>query len=272
MTLGTEFTHTTLGRTGRSVHRLGLAATYRPGKQTIYHALDRGINYLFFFGIDTHMTRVLRDVLQSDREPYFVATGAYNYIWGHQNITRTLEKRLRQLKTDYIDLFMFLGVLKDREFPERARDEMYKLRETGKIRHIGISTHDRQFAGRCAEDGSLDVLMIRYNAAHVGAERELFPYVERHDPGVVSYTATRWTALLRRPRSWPKDGFVPTAGMCYRFVLSNPQVHVCLTAPRNRRELDENLLAAEQGPLSEDEMAQMRTFGEAVHAQKRWFM
>jgi aryl-alcohol dehydrogenase-like predicted oxidoreductase len=261
-----------LGGTGLRVTRLGLAGSYWPGKKTIHHALDRGINYLFCYGFDLQTIGVLRDVLRRDRDSYVVATGAYNYVWGHQGVRRTCEKRMRQLRVDCIDVFQFLGAMKEKEFPERAREEMYRLREEGKVRSVGISTHDRKFAGRLAAEGLLDVLMIRYNAAHRGAERDIFPHLAAHDPGVVSYTATRWRKLLSRPRGWPKDGFVPTPAQAYRFVLSNPHVHVCLTAPSNRRQLDENLSALEDGPLSEEEMDRIRTFGDAVHARQGWFM
>jgi aryl-alcohol dehydrogenase-like predicted oxidoreductase len=114
--------------------------------------------------------------------------------------------------------------------------------------------------------------MIRYNAAHRGAEQEIFPYLSLHNPGVISYTATRWTALLRRPRGWPAEGRLPSAAMCYRFVLSNPHVDVCLAAPSNPTQLEENLAALRQGPLDEEEMRFMREFGDAVHRQAKWFM
>ena len=270
--MSNDFLHGTLGRSGPRVHRLGLAATYRPGKAAIYRALDEGINYFFGYGFDSQMMSVLRDVLRRDRERYVVATGAYNLILGHPNLRRTLEKRLRRLGTEYLDVFLFLGVMKDREFSPAIREELYRLREEGKVRCVGLSTHDRRLAGRLTTEGAVDVIMVRYNAAHRGAEEEIFPYLESHDPGVVSYTATRWTQLLRRPRGWPKDGPVPTAWMCYRFVLSNPNVDVCLTAPSNLGQLVENVAAARQGPLSEEEMAFMRRFGDAVHASKRWFM
>jgi predicted aldo/keto reductase-like oxidoreductase len=65
---------------------------------------------------------------------------------------------------------------------------------------------------------------------------------------------------------------VPSAGDCYRFVLSNPHVHVVLTAPKNERELKENLEAVRKGPLDENEMDFMRRFGNAVHRRKQWFM
>jgi aryl-alcohol dehydrogenase-like predicted oxidoreductase len=270
--LNQDFTHTLLGNTGMRVHRLGLSATYRPGKKTIYWALDAGLNYFFFFGLDTQMISVLRDVVKHKRENYVVATGAYNFIWGHSNLRRTLEKRLRQLRTDYIDVFLFLGVTKEKHFTQKVREELYRLREEGKVRAVGISTHNRKFAGKLADQGALDVIMMRYNAAHRGAEQEIFPYVRKHNPGVVSFTATRWRYLTRRPRNWPKDAPIPTAGMSYRFVLSNPHVHVCMTAPSNLKQFEENLEALNQGPLTEQEMEFMKRFGDAVHHRKKWFM
>lgn len=267
-----DFLHTTFGRSGWPVHRLGLSATYRPGKAAVHKALDAGLNYFFCFGLDTHMIKVLRELPARDRERCLIATGAYNYIWGHQNIARTLERRLRQLRTDYLDVFLFLGVTKGRQFTPRVQDELRRLREAGRVRAIGLSTHDRAFAGRLAAEGDVDALMVRYNAAHRGAERDIFPHLQPHNPAVVSFTATRWRYLLRRPRGWPKDRPVPTAGQCYRFVLSNPHVHVCLTAPSDVRQLEENLAAVAAGPLSAEEMRRMGAFGEAVYRRQRWFM
>jgi aryl-alcohol dehydrogenase-like predicted oxidoreductase len=267
------FTHTALGRTGLRVHRLGLAATYWPGRKTIYRAIDGGVNFFFCFGIDKQMLAVMRDLLHRDREKYVVATGAYNLLVGHPSLRRTLEKRLRQLRTDYIDIFLFLGVTKPKHFPPQLLDELNALKEEGKFGHLGISSHDRKFAGRMAAEGALDTLMIRYNAAHRGAEQDIFPFLAPHDPGVISYTATRWRHLTRRPKKgWPEGKPVPAAGLCYRFALSNPHVHVCLTAPSNLKQLDENLAALDSGPLTADEMSFMREFGDVVYNQHTYFM
>jgi aryl-alcohol dehydrogenase-like predicted oxidoreductase len=267
-----EFLDATLGSTGLRVHRLGLSATTRPGTETVHRAIDEGLNYFFAYGFDTQMTRALRDVFRAGRERFVLATGPYNLIWGHTNLRRTLERRLRQFRTDYIDVFLFLGVMKPKQFPERLREEMYRLREEGKVKFVGMSCHDRKFAGALAAEGALDVFMIRYNAAHRGAEQDIFPHLVAHDPGVVSYTATRWRYLLRPPRGWPNDGRVPDAGLCYRFVLSNPSVHVCMTAPSNIAQLEENLAAVRRGPLDEEDMRFMREFGDAVHGAGKWFM
>jgi len=263
-----NFTHTVLGRTGLQVHRLGLAATYRPGRDVVRRALDAGINYFFCYGFDTHITKVVRELPPAERQRLVLATGAYNLLVGHPNLRRTLEKRLRQLGTDYIDIFLFLGVMKPKQFTDHVREELMRFRQEGKVRFIGMSGHHRKFIGQEAARGDLDVLMLRYNAAHRGAEQDIFPHLNEHNPGVVSYTATRWRYLLRRPKGWPKDSRIPTAGECYRFVLSNPHVHVCMIAPSNTRQFEQNLSALNDGLLSPEDHAYLCRVGDAVRRKK----
>ncbi len=264
-----------LGRLGPEnwpVFRLGLAATYRPGERAVRCALDHGVNYLFGFAIDTNITGVVRGMNADQREKVILATGAYNWIYGHTSLKKSLENALRRYRTDYIDVFHFLGIMKPREFSPRIQDELSALREDGKVRATAVSCHDRKFAAELAARGAVDALMIRYNAAHPGAETDIFPYVAAHNTGVISYTATRWRRLLARPRGWPRSEPVATAGQCYRFVLSNPNVQVALTAPSNEKQLLDNLREAERGPLPEDETAFLRRFGAYVHDHAGWFM
>jgi len=105
--------------------------------------------------------------------------------------------------------------------------------------------------------------MVRYNAAHTGAELDIFPHVDPGRLSIVAYTATRWRKLLKRPRGW--DGDVPTAGDCYRFCLSDPKVSVVLTGPKNRDQLEANLEAVRRGPLPDHKLSWMREFGKVVH-------
>lgn len=263
---------TILGSTGLRTSRLGFSASYRPGIRSVHRALEEGINLFFGFGMDTQLSKGLQDAFRSKREQYVLATGAYNLLVGYPNLRRSLEKRLRQFHTEYIDVFLFLGVTGEKQFPQKAIDELARFREEGKVRSIGVSCHDRKFIGKLAGQGTLDVMMLRYNAAHRGAETDIFPYLAAHNPGVMSYTATRWTGLIRRPGGWPIQGRIPDAGMCYRFVLSNPNVHVCLTAPSNEKQLTENLDSLKKGPLDEGEMEFMRQFGDAVYKKHKWFM
>ncbi|MBS1857200.1 MAG: aldo/keto reductase [Acidobacteria bacterium] len=260
-----DFLRAPLPGLGTHACRIGLSATYRPGRETVKRALDEGLNYFLFFGFDTHMTSVLPDAIAGRREDYVLATGAYNLILGHQNLRRTLERRLRQMKTGYIDLFHFFGVTRRKYFTPRVRDELQAIRESGLVRGVSISTHDRPFAAELLREGVLDAAMVRYNAASRAAETEVFPLLPDPRPLVVGFTATRWGQLLRRPRGYPETGRLPTPGMCYRFVLSNPAVSLCLMAPGSLREFEQNIAGIRRGPLDEEEMAFMRSFGEAVH-------
>jgi len=270
--MSAEFLQGILGRTGLPVCRLGFSAGYRPGERAVRRALDEGLNYVFCFGFDTQSIRVLRGLNADQREKVVIAAGAYNYIWWAQDLKRALEKRLRQLRTDYIDVFHFLGIMKPKEFTPKVREDLETLRHDPRVKAVSISCHDRKFAASLAAEGALDCVMARYNAAHRGAEMEIFPSLDAHDVGMISYTATRWTYLIRRNRRWPKDRPIPTAGQCYRFVMSNPSVDVCLTAPKNERELTGNIQAAREGPLPEDEMQFMREYGDLVHHSAGWFM
>ncbi|HTS62763.1 MAG TPA: aldo/keto reductase [Candidatus Acidoferrales bacterium] len=266
-----DFLRAPLARFGTPVCRIGLSATYRPGRRTVFKALDEGLNYFLYFGFDTQMTSVLRETIYGRRDQFVLATGAYNWMLWHQPLRRTLERRLRQMGTDYIDVFHFLGVTRRKHFTQRVRDELQAVRESGLVRGVSISTHDRTLAAELARDGALDAVMVRYSAAHPGAETDVFPHPSKGNPAVIGYTATCWTHLLRRPRGYPENGRLPTAGMCYRFVMSNPAVHVCIMAPGNLSQFEQNLAEIRRGPLAEEDMQFMRSFGDFVRRRHRFF-
>jgi len=112
----------------------------------------------------------------------------------------------------------------------------------------------------------VQMMMLRYNAAHPGAETDVFPKLPRARPGIVAYTSTSWGELLN-PELIPAGERVPTSTDCYRFVLSNEHVNACYTGPKDRRQLDQALEALDKGPLSPEEDAWMRRVGEAVRTR-----
>jgi aryl-alcohol dehydrogenase-like predicted oxidoreductase len=58
-----------------------------------------------------------------------------------------------------------------------------------------------------------------------------------------------------------------TAAECYRFVLSHPDVNVCITAPSTTERMEENFRGLEAGPLDEEEMARIRRIGRHVYGR-----
>ena len=261
--MASDFTHRTLPVVGKQVHRLGLSFSFGLDPAGTEAAIERGMNYFFWTTMRTgKILPVVRDALRRDRERFVLCAGSpLTYVKG--SVRRAADKWLRSFATDYIDVFQIYWLGKMSFWTEGVRDELVKLKEQGKVRAVGASIHDRPWAGRLADDSPLDLFMLRYNAAHPGAERDVFPHLEKRQPAVVAYTATSWRKLLKPARGW--DGPVMSAGDCYRFCLSSPHVDVTLCGPSDRAQLEQNLAALDKGPLTPDEDAWMRRFGKVVH-------
>ncbi len=251
----------TLGRTGLRVSPIGLGSSYGVSSADVERAFERGINYLYWgsnrkdgFG------RAIAAISRRRREDLVLVIQSYTRA--AMLLRPSLERALRRAKTDYTDLLL-LGWWNDVP-PRRIVDAALALREAGKARHILISSHHRPTFEKLIADPAYGCIMVRYNAAHPGAEQEVFPHVAAAAarPGVVAYTATRWGQLVGATVA--KGERPPRASDCYRFALTNPHVDVCLAGPRNGAELDEAMAALDRGPMSDDELAWMKRVGAAV--------
>jgi len=258
-----DFAKRTLRVVNKQVTRLGLAMNMGIDADGMAFALERGVNYFFWSQFRSgHVTPPLKEALGRDRERYVVATGPTFGYFG-RSVRKGCEAALKTLGTDYLDVFQLYWLGKTSAWSEGVVEELVKLKAEGKIRAIGVSIHDRPRAGALALDSVIDLFMLRYNAAHPGAERDVFPHLAKRQPSVVAYTATAWRRLLKKPRAW--DGAPMTAGDCYRFCLSSPHVDLVLTGAANKQELADNLAAVAKGPLTPEEDVWMRRFGQVVH-------
>jgi predicted aldo/keto reductase-like oxidoreductase len=149
--------------------------------------------------------------------------------------------------------------------PGGALEYCREARDRGAVRVLGVTSHQRPLAAEMARSGLLDMLMIRYNAAHRGAETDIFPVTDALALPVVVYTCLRWGALLRSTPDDPRDFVVPRAPAWYRFALQSPSVTVALASPENREELQEDLTVLEApGPLLAEEYERLAEHGRRV--------
>ena len=86
-----------------------------------------------------------------------------------------LARILRELRTDYVDVLTFYYVEEAAEWqqiigPGGALEYCRGGAARGSVRRLGVTSHQRPLAAEMARSGLLDLLMIRYNAAHRGAE------------------------------------------------------------------------------------------------------
>lgn len=249
------------GSTGMRVTPLGLGAAYGLEARDVERAVERGLNYIYW-GSNRRPSyaEAIRNLGPSRRDDLVIVVQTYTRLAAFMRAS--IERALWELKTDYADLLL-LGWWNEPP-PRKILDAALAIKEAGLARGVLISCHHRPTFTSYIDDPAYDGIMVRYNAAHPGAETEVFPHLSRRRPGVVAYTATRWRALLN-PKYLPKNEPWPRASDCYRFALTNPNVDVCLTGPSTPEELDEAMAALDRGPLSDEEMAWMRRVGEHVH-------
>jgi predicted aldo/keto reductase-like oxidoreductase len=264
-----SFLHRPAAAFGKPVCRLGLAS--HDGAQLtigdVYHALDRGVNFLNWAGTEDTISQAVAG-LGSRREDVVVCVQ-----FGARTATdagEELRSILSALKSDYVDVVTLYYIETAEEWaeligPGGALAYCRAAQRDGHIRRVGITTHQRPLAAEAARSGLLDLLMIRYNAAHRGAEQEVFPAATAAGLPIIAYTGLRWGALLRSTSDDPPGFVVPPASRWYRFVLQSPAVSVVLAAPHTRAELDEDLTVLDlREPLSAEEFDRLARHGQRV--------
>ena len=230
---------------GRRICRLGLATRGNTSldRSSIEAAIDAGVDYLNWCGRTDGMREAIRN-LGNKRRSVVIAVQLQSRT--APAARRELAAIKRDLHTDYIDVVTYYYVEAPAEWaeiiaPGGAAEVLEEERTRGTITTIGLTTHQRPLAAQLAQSGRIDLLMIRYNAAHRGAEEEVFPITRNAGISVVAFTCLRWGALLQKTPQDPRNYVLPSASQCYRFVLTNRDVAVALMAPDGERELQDNL-------------------------------
>ena len=259
------------------VCRLGLATRGNTHLQQddVEYAVERGVNYLNWCG---HVDGLSRAVARMGSLRKRVVLAAQFEARSARDAERELEAMLKELQTECIDVLTLYYVESEREWneilaPGGAWDYLAEQKRKSRIKMIGLTTHQRPLAAKWAESGRLDLLMIRYNAAHRGAERDVFPVAQRRQIPVITFTGLRWKALLHSAPDDPPTYVAPSAADCYRFCLAHPVVSIALMAPGNRPELEQNLrLLDDWRAASKAEREELVAHGERVklHAGVFW--
>ena len=264
------FTERYLGNTGLKVGPLGVAASYGAPAEVFEAAFAKGCNYFYLGGgwRRAAMKQAIRNLCRKGlRDRLVVALQSYaRYGYLMEWFFRY---NLRSMGIEQADVLV-LG-WHNRRPSSGLVGRAQEMKAKGLCRFLAMSGHQRSLFPQLAEEAQFDLFHIRYNAAHRGAEDEIFPHLKGQErPGMVSYTATRWGELLN-PKKMPAGESVPAPSDCYRFALSNPAVDVCMCGPKNMDQMRAALPALDLGPLDEEENGRMKRIGDYVRRNTRKF-
>ena len=302
--------YTTLGRTGLkvSVAGLGTGGFSRLGLKTgltedqsarlIHEAVGLGVNFIDTapsYGTEGVVGKALKTL---PRDQVVVATKAQINRKGFATpaeVVASLDGSLRDMGTDYIDLFNLHGVYADeyKHAVEVIAPVLVEQKAKGKIRHIGITEnpindHTNEMLALAKRDPVWEVYMVGFHMMHQGARKNVFPVTREKGIGTLLMFAVR-SIFADPPRiaremkyladkglveKWLGEtddplGFLVHRGgasnvieACYRYVRHEPGVDVVLFGTGNVEHLRTNVAAINMPPLPEADRAKIeKLFG-----------
>lgn len=266
-----------LGRTGHMVgiYSLGGQASIEvPGREEIAldiinRAIDLGINYIdtaAAYGRQTETVsradamgtseRNLGQVLKYRRKEVFLASKTHDRTY--DGSMRLLEKSLRQLNTDQLDLWQIHNVrMAEMETLDRITGEggvlkaMIKARDEKMIRFIGFTGHEGpDVLNALYERFPFDNVLVAINAA----DKHHDPFIEKFLPNAVSKgMGIVGMKIPARDRIFSNGGII-TMKEAMEYVMTLP-VSTIIVGIDKIAELEENIrIARDFKPLTADEM------------------
>lgn len=173
-----------IGKTGMSASIIGLGAEhldnrpYEECEEVIEAALENDINIIDVFMPGTPVRDNISKALKGRRDRVLLQ-GHIGSVDIREQYDRTrdiptcrkyFENLLRSFKTDYIDLGMMFFIDTEEDYKGVFETEyisyVQKLKQEGKIRAIGASSHDPAMAARIVETGAIELLMFSTNLAY----------------------------------------------------------------------------------------------------------
>ena len=168
-----------LGKTGERVSALSLGCMRFPDEEAavkiVAKAVELGINYFetsigYVGGNSEHW---LGKGLGQNREKVMVSSKSSPIVDGEgvsaDGVRRTIEKSLEKLGADHVDFYHGWSVSRPKQYKACVRkggwfDGVYKAKEEGLIKHIGITTHaSPELAMEILNDGRWEVITVQYS-------------------------------------------------------------------------------------------------------------
>ncbi|TMD63429.1 MAG: aldo/keto reductase [Chloroflexi bacterium] len=165
---------------------------------TIHRALDLGINWIdtaAVYGMGHSEEIVAKALKGRSNRPYVFTKGSR--VWNdqgeitsslkEQSLRREVENSLQRLQVDTIDLYQLHWPNPDPDI-EEGWSTLAKLKSQGKLRHISVSNFSVEQMERARKIAPITSLQAPYSLIKRDVERDILPYCQEHNIGVIVYS------------------------------------------------------------------------------------
>ena len=302
-----------LGRTNLEVSvvgfgglSIGLGATEQQRvTQLLNRALDNGLNMIdtaecYGHPDKNHSETLIGNAIGSRRDEFVLCSkvghenGHFGQggDWSSASIHRTIDRSLRRLKTEHLDIVHLHGCAVEVLQAGEVTEALKQARQAGKIRFLGYSgSGDR--VRHAIESDEFDVVQLTLNVFEQNAIDDLLPLTQERDIGVIAKRPIGnavWRFSERPQWGWyaeywdligPLDypffkgdaltdlGPEGAGGMALRFVTSTPGLHTAIVGTTSPGRWTQNNGNVSAGPFSRSQYQAIRASWRTLPREKR---
>jgi len=246
----------TLGRTGLKVTTVGMGCMITSDPSVITRAADLGVNYFDTARGYQHGNneRLVAAGLGARRKQVILSTKSH--APNKDELQRDLETSLRELNTDYIDIWYLHAKSSPSEIPDEMIEVQQQAKKQGKIRFAGVSTHSgqKELLPWMAKKGAFDVVLTAYNFTMDAGMDQAIAAAAQAGLGVVAMKVMAGGARSLKPSDPNLKRLTQEGAMlaALKWVISKPNIATTIPSITDMDQLDENLKAM-SNPLSASE-------------------
>jgi hypothetical protein len=246
----------TLGKTGLKVTTVSMGVMNCSNPAVLQRAFDLGIN--FFDTADCYMhgrnEEMVGKVFKGRREKVYIQTKVHDN--DEKKMRASVERSLRRLQTDYIDVLVWHGLHSTEEVSDTGLFEfMVKMKKEGKTRFTGFSAHSNMASvlEEAAKSNFHDVALVSYNFTHSKKLKEAVALAAKSGIGII--------AMKTQAGGYKKEkmGGLSPHQAALKYILRDQNVSAAVPGVTTIEQIEE--CAAVMGTfLSKNDLEELREY------------
>jgi len=241
-----KISYRVLGKTGMKVTTVGYGCMITSDPSVISRAVDMGINYF-----DTSRgyqngqnERMVGAALGAKRKDVFVSSKA-DGPWTGASILAQLDTSLKELNTDHLDVWLLHGLGSGAQITDELVEAQRKAKQQGKVRFIGMSTHNLPAVADRVIEAKLEIVQAQYNFTSAA---EWGPAIDKLNQAGVGLVAMKVMAARggggrgRGGAQAAAPAAPPTGRMtaALKWVIKNPVIATTVPSMTDIDQLEQN--------------------------------